>query len=126
MSTAYYVAVVCFGTFVILNLFVAILLSKMSSAESEQNFILDELTKYSFKMFEHDVSTVEQVDRLVMSVERKKYVAQFKDKRSKWKHHRDKKQMEGKSLGLFLPTNRFRIFCHKVVHWCGVVVYGSQ
>eukprot|EP01083_Nonionella_stella_P297578 1010454_1 len=88
ISVIYYVIVVCFGTFVILNLFVAILLSKMGSNESVEDFMLDGLEKYSKQMFQHDVSEEDQVDRLVMSIERKKYIAQFKDKRSKWKHHR--------------------------------------
>merc|ERR1712154_752369 len=35
-TVIYYVVVVCFGTFVILNLFVAILLSKMGSEESDE------------------------------------------------------------------------------------------
>merc|ERR1712228_76163 len=93
----------------------------MGSEESDEEFMLDGLIKYSKKMFEHDILPQEQVDRLVMSIERKKYIAQFKDKRSKWKHFRkingENLKIQGKSFGIFDPENKFRMFCHKIVHW---------
>ena len=117
MVCAYYIALVCFGNFVILNLFVAILLSKLGSESASTESLRDDLIKYSQKMFKYDVDEEEQVTRLVMKIERKKYLRQRGDKKSHWKHNRDKYKMQGKSLGIFEPTNKFRILCHRIVHW---------
>ena len=106
-----------FGTYIILNLFVAILLSQMGSEESAKEYQREQLTNYAKQMFEREEPEESQVQRLVMMVERQRYLRQRKDKKSKWKRHRDTLKIEGKSLGCFAPTNRFRIWCHTLVHW---------
>ena len=73
--------------------------------------------KYSKKMTRYGVDEADQVNRLVMKIERQRYLLQRIDKKSKWKHRRDKMKIEGKALGIFEPTNRFRIWCHKFIHW---------
>ena len=52
-----------------------------------------------------------------MKIERQRYLLQRKDRQSKWKQRRDKMKIEGKSLGIFEPTNWFRIWCHRFVKW---------
>ena len=60
-SVLFYVTIVTFGTYVILNLFVAILLSQMGSEESVKHYQRESLIKYAKEMFEMEEPEESQV-----------------------------------------------------------------
>ena len=117
VTCIYFIIVIAFGTFLILNLFVAILLSNIDSENYSLKQREQDMVSYSKEMFNSGImDEEEQVARIVMKTERDFYLKEYKKNLTKWKHSRKKNKMEGKSLGIFSINNWFRIFCHKLIN----------
>jgi hypothetical protein len=128
--TIYFVALVVFGGFIVLNLFVAILLSRMGS-EDEDKWEMEASVALARKLSLHSSKKL-QVDeagqpkettasiaykrrKIVESLERRRFRKAQKRRQKKAKRGRNKNKMEGKSLGIFSIDNPFRIIVHRFV-----------
>jgi len=128
--TIYFVALVVFGGFIVLNLFVAILLSRMG-CEDENKWEMEasvalarKLTVDSSKKLKLDEAgqpkeTVASIaykrKRIVASLERRRFKKSQKRRMKKAKRGRDKSKMEGMSLGIFSVDNPIRKLIHRFV-----------
>jgi len=129
----YFVVVVVFGGFIVLNLFIAILLSRMGG-EDEKKWTTDFAIRLAKKLHEETkkklkkdkegqpIETMTSIAykrrRIVEAIERRQFIRAQKIKKSKTKSNRNKKEIEGYSLGIFGKDNKFRIFVHRfVTHW---------
>jgi len=130
MSVLYFLAVVIFGGFIVLNLFVAILLSRMGS-EDEQKWALESSISLAHRLkaesksklkkneadepIETDASITFKRKRIVESLERRNFLKEENRKQMKARSNRDKREIEGTSLMIFSKDNAFRKFVHKLV-----------
>jgi len=126
----YFVAIVVFGGFIVLNLFVAILLSRMSG-EGEDKWAVEASISFAQKLTEDGKAKLPLDDfgqpretkasiafkrRLIVeSLERRHFNRQQKRKMKKTKSNRDKHEIQGKSLGIFGRKNKFRKLLHSMV-----------
>jgi len=129
LAIIYFVAVVVFGGFIVLNLFVAILLSRMGS-EDESKWALEHAMEMAEELNrnapnangrnpdeEPEVETKERVAikrrKIVDMLERRSFQKDMRRKQKKMRSNRDKHEMEGVSFMFFTMDNPIR----KTLHW---------
>jgi len=126
----YFIVVVVFGGFIVLNLFIAILLSRMGG-EDENKWNTDASIRLAQKLHEETrdklkkdeagqpIETVQSIaykrKRIVEAIERRQFLRTQNLKKRKTKSNRNKKEIEGRSLGIFGKENKFRLYVHRFV-----------
>merc|ERR1719193_2962890 len=130
VNILYFLAVEIFGGFIVLNLFVAILLSRMGS-EGEDKWAIEasislaqKLTREGQKKLRADsagqpietpASIAFKRKIIVESLERRYFNKELKRKQARTKSNRDKHEMEGRSLMFLSTENPIRRIVHKLV-----------
>ncbi|ETO18528.1 voltage-gated ion channel superfamily [Reticulomyxa filosa] len=120
-AIAYFVIVICFGTYIVINLFMAVLISHLHAENAEKKFAMEDCITYAkeLRMQKHgngnNLTKTECLMRLVSKLQRMEQLTKYHQGQREGKHSRDKLKLEGASFGLFAPTNWFRQQVHAIV-----------
>merc|ERR1719193_1799998 len=130
LNILYFLAVEIFGGFIVLNLFVAILLSRMGS-EGEDKWAIEASISLAQKLTSENQRKLQQDESgqpietpasiafkrkiIVESLERRYFNKELKRKQARTKSNRDKHEMEGRSLMFLSTENPIRRIVHKLV-----------
>jgi len=130
LNILYFLAVEIFGGFIVLNLFVAILLSRMGS-EGEDKWAIEASISLAHKLtrensrkltkdasgqpIETPASIAFKRKIIVESLERRYFNKELRRKQMRTKSNRDKHEMEGRSLMFLSTENPLRKLVHKLV-----------
>lgn len=116
----FFVLVMVLGSFMLLNIFVAILLTNMSEPHDKR--LSDLETMMQWAMIEHNIfkNSLDMEDEMKLNIICKLWQQRQEKARVKARHpyvkHRDKHKAMGNSLGCLGVEHPFRKFIHSIVH----------
>jgi len=120
-SVLFFFSAVCFGSFVLLNIFIAILLAQMGAQDHTQ-WMKDEALKHAEWLRLEDQPETEnptrtQVKTLIGVVTRRDISNSYKKNKHIWKaSSKSKLALHGLSFGVFDRNSKIRLFCHEVTN----------
>jgi len=117
-ATIYFIACICFGSFVLLNLFIAILLSQLED-QSPDRWTREDAARLATKLRQDDIKEPKTEDhwiRIITSaVLHRQHKREFSKKFASWKAASySKSKMLGKSFWYFRSTHPVRIWMHRI------------
>lgn len=111
----YFIAVVVFGGFIILTMFIAILLSRMGD-EDEEKWDLEYSIAVAKELHKNKEYKMEYKIKFIMDrLERRKFRNKVAHESKRWKSARAKYQIIGKAFGIWPPESPIRKIVHTLV-----------
>lgn len=113
-SIFYHILVLCIGAFLLLNVFIAILLSRMGDQDDEK-WLEEDAYDLAIQLTLEDWDDVPAIRRIMRHLRVRRFEKTFKRKLLQWKLGKDRSVMMGKSFGIFKRNNKLRIWCNYVI-----------
>eukprot|EP01084_Bolivina_argentea_P144175 253035_1 len=123
-SFFFFLAIVIFGDFILMNLFVAVLLTKIGEASlhDADQWLIDSLTKEARKLYDSDLKYQQKILKLCNISQHLRFEKQLKNLETLWLPHYKKQifikkwALIGKSLGIFTTKSYIRCRIYSIVH----------